>query len=348
VEEFKRKQKERQQQQQQQQTATAQSTGTAEPTTSAQQPSTSVSAQAITTPQPIAGEGPLKEVHAVQESEETIRQVEEFKKKRKEEEERRRTPLDGTLTPLTPQPPAKPTVGLEALSPEDRKQVLDSALRAATRAWQESTTLAKKAQESLELAQHYFTHAVLKYARKDRVQEVIGGHEIQVRKTPQHLLAWTREQVEVAKQRKTLVGDRVQTSVDAAGRAAAAKREAEEAHSASKIEGARKAADRAKLAHKTAIDAERQIAEALAEMKQISEEVVRKVDQALYDQDYPSVPVILPLPPPSPPGSPKAAAPPKIPPSLEEAEKEEPIPLKPTTMKPLPSTPMLPTIGEEE
>jgi hypothetical protein len=122
--------------------------------------------------------------------------------------------------------------------------------------------------------------------------------------------------------------------VDAAGRAAAAKRDAEEAHKNNQIEVTRKAADRAKLAHKTAIDAERQIAEALADLKQISEEIVHKVDAALEEQDFPTQPVILPLPPPSPP-------------ALEEEEEDEDQPPLPP-IPPKKPTPLMPTIVEEE
>ena len=242
----------------------------------------------------------------VEESEETKEALRVLKEKKQQ---------DGQVTPLPTGPKPQPE---EEFTEQDKINIMAMALRAAGRAWQESTELAKRAQSQQVVADHWYTQVRLKYVRKDfEDKDAHTGLPIKARKTPEHLLQWVREQVEIIAQRQTQVSEKVVICVDAAGRAAVAKRETADSVEKKDVQASRKGADRAKFAHRTALDAIRQVDEATAELKQRAEEVIRRVDQAIAEQESPAVPVVLPLPPKSPP--------PEVKPEPEEAQEFEEV-----------------------
>jgi len=283
--------------QREQSTASTQQTGTPSTTISQQPATTQTPTQLVTSiPSGQGTEGQLQTVERIEESDEVKKKVQEFIDERQRQQQvpsnqppssatstgtssipqstTNQTPLDGTITPIPKDTPAPSPKGFE---PELHEPLLKLAKSASERAWKKSVEAARKAQEAQELADHYFTLARLKYARKDYVEIASGtGEEIHVRKTPEHISEWVREQIEVIKQRKDLVASKAQIVADAASRAASAKRETDAAVERKDVAEARKAADRAKNARRTAEDGNKQAQEALKELKNLSEEVVKK------------------------------------------------------------------------
>nr|CAD2172606.1 unnamed protein product [Meloidogyne enterolobii] len=200
----------------------------------------------------------------------------------KQPESNDKTPLDGKITPLSyvEEPDENPSLT------DDQKVLMETAVRAATRAWRNSVELAEQAQINMELGEKYWQNARFKYALKDSVITLKEtGETVHLRKTPDNILEWLKSQLILLSNRKIAIDNWTQECLEYGKRASEAQLETEAAKSRGDVTEARKAADRAKAAERKVKEAASQVEEAVAGQKRLSEEIIGKVDAELAKQD---------------------------------------------------------------
>nr|CAD2201128.1 unnamed protein product [Meloidogyne enterolobii] len=163
---------------------------------------------------------------------------------------------------------------------------METAVRAATRAWRNSVELAEQAQISMELGEKYWQNARFKYALKDSVITLKEtGEIVHLRKTPENILEWVKSQLILLTNRKISIDKWTQECLEYGKRASEAQLETEAAEKRGDVTEARKAADRAKTAERKVKEAGSQVEEAVAGQKRLSEEIIGKVDAELAKKD---------------------------------------------------------------